>query len=118
LIGVPEHVDIEDEAETINTIVVFKSDDDKNVLEMSIDEIFNGCFDFFVEDELYDFYDAQLKNSLADGDYLSLTHFSDKIYFMFMWLGIDIDKPQGQKHHLVEFIDEIRVYKDSIEEED
>jgi len=125
LLGVPEHVDIEDEYDAINKIVVISDSDDKNVLEMGVDEIYNGTFDFFVEDEIYDYeeiydyFDAQIKNSLAYGDYLSLTNFSDKMDFMFEWLGIDINRPQkGQKYHLAEFIDEIRVYRDSIIEED
>ena len=111
-------IDIDDGYDAINKIVVVSDSDEKNVLEMSFDEIYNGTYDSLIDHELYDYYDAKLKYTVTAGDYLSLTHFSDKMDFLFIWLGIDFNRPQKQKYHLVEFIDEIRVYKDSMDEEE
>jgi len=85
-----------------------------NILSMSVDEIFNGSFKMFVEHELYVYYDSQMRTSYREGDYLSFRKYEDKMDFLFAWLGVDIDVPRGQKHHLVEFIDTIKVFEKNI----
>jgi len=98
--------------EAINDILVHKDPSAGiSTLSMSIDEVYNGSFDMFVEQELYVYYDSQIRTDVVDGNYLSLKNHDDKVDFLYAWLGVDIDVPRGQKHHLVEFIDEIKIYE-------
>jgi len=116
-------IDYDDGYSSINEISVRKDLSSglsarNNILSMSVDEIYDGSFERFVEYELYVYYDSQIRTSYREGDYLSFRKYEDKMDFLFAWLGVDIDVPRGQKHHLVEFIDEIKIHeKNTLEEE-